>query len=432
MRFLPLFICFISLHLSALELDLSDLVEPKKETSDYYQCDIDSTVKSTVLSDAKDKCSQVYVNNNSQGISYTVSTDSGTYRRILIVLSETYCIYDNLGNCLEEKNKTVSTDVRVVQIRGQEYTSCPPDEHPDHIHMHLDDVGTEWCAKEYVPTPPNCPEPTENDYQQFGQGQQETFCYTNPDGTQCRITTDENGDFTLPYQYGTQEPSICHNEPVDTPDPDPMPDVPETPDAEDPTPHDNSEGDDSDKTTDIDALNQINDNLTIINDSINTASDANSERLNLIKDNIDNSNLYLDSIEENTGKSLGALQQQTALLAEIRDKEDKDKAITASANRKTGGLNDFFTDEDKAKLVIELENKKQQLTDVYTQIQNDVTDRFNFSNSISGTYESRTITWNGHQKEIGAARLSENFFKQLAPIVLLVCSIIALGILLWE
>lgn len=425
MRFLPLFICFISLHLSALELDLSDLVEPKKETSDYYQCDIDSTVKSTVLSDAKDKCSQVYVNNNSQGISYTVSTDSGTYRQILIVLSETYCIYDNMGNCLEEKNKTVSTSVRVVQIRGQEYTSCPPDEHPDHIHMHLDDVGTEWCAKEYVPTPPNCPEPTENDYQQFGQGQQETFCYTNPDGTQCKITTDENGDFTLPNQYGTQEPSICHDDPVDTPDPDPMPDVPETPDADDPTPDDNSEGDDSDKTADIDALNQINDNLTIINDSINTASDANSERLNLIKDNIDNSNLYLDSIEENTGKSLGALQQQTALLAEIRDKEDKDKAITASANRKTGGLNDLFTSTKLSALEAETTQIQTDLKDYYSQIQSEIKGMFDIQINATGTYEERTMVIKGQSIDYGLGRFA-TFWQSLGPVVLFVFSCLAL------
>lgn len=423
MRLLAIILFTFTTSVFSLEPDLSDLVAPKQEQS-YIWTGCNGT--SHADSGAAIQSCVNYLTERKQSHHFVGCSVSRTVDHTPTMTTAYIDCVDGFGS--DEYIETVSASSNGLK------NTCPP-ENPDEILYTLlvtADDGSEWCAKPLSEVGDNCPAPRDDDYTQLGNGQQETFCYTNPDGTQCKITTNENGDFTLPNQYGTQEPSICHDAPVDTPDPDPMPDVPEVPDAEDPTPDDNSTGDDSDKSTEIDAQNQINDNLTIINDSINTASDENSERLNLIKDNIDNSNLYLDAIEENTGKSLGALQQQTALLAEIRDKEDKDKAITVNANRKTGGLNDFFTEEDKAQLAIELENKKQQLTDVYTQIQNDVTDRFNFSNSISGTYESRTITWNGHQKEIGAARLSENFFKQLAPIVLLVCSIIALGILLWE
>lgn len=305
-------------------------------------------------------------------------------------------------------------------VKQEESESCPPSYSPEHF-LPYHGNGRLQCAKPLN----HCPAPTDQDYLIPGiQQGVRTICYDNPDGTQCKIETDETGAHYQPYDYGSQEPVECRDS--TTPDPDPEPDPEpeptnppdEVPDPEPPTDTDNSQGDDSDKSTDIEALNQINDNLTIINESINTASDENSERLNLIKDNIDNTNTFLD--------------QQNGVLSDIRDELKKEDSVTATANRKTGGLNDFFTDEDKAKLVIELENKKQQLTDVYTQIQNDVTDRFNFSNSISGTYESRTIEWHGHKKEVGAQRLSENLFKQLAPIVLLVCSIIALGILLWE
>lgn len=412
--------------MSANNLDLSDLKEPELRESTIYECVISA---SKVTSDISPQACFAPVAAKYAGDS---GYDSCSVLSSKQTSAEVHCIYYVIMSDGTRSKRNIYKTARSYNRGGQEIPSCPNSLYPEYDIEYLAPDGDMYCVKTIEPDN-SCPEPTANDIPIFGTGNgAQDYCYTNPDGSQCKISTDSNGDYTLPSQYASQEVATCHDEPVDTPDPDPMPDVPETPDADDPTPDDNSEGDDSDKTADIDALNQINDNLTIINDSINTASDANSERLNLIKDNIDNSNLYLDSIEENTGKSLGALQQQTALLAEIRDKEDKDKAITASANRKTGGLNDFFTEEDKAQLVIELENKKQQLTDVYTQIQNDVTDRFNFSNSISGTYESRTINWKGHQKEVGAQRLSENLFKQLAPIVLLVCSIIALGILLWE
>ncbi|AIY67084.1 hypothetical protein [Pseudoalteromonas piratica] len=307
-----------------------------------------------------------------------------------------------------------------------------------------------WCYDQADVGDPysECPEPSPDDIQVFGTEDGFTkHCFNNPNGTQCHIETDETGGYTLPLQYASQEISACEkSKSNDSPDPDKTTDPDPLPDGED--------TDNTDQTTELDALNQANDNLDVINKNINDGNVAVAERLEQNTAETQNSNEYLSSIKDSSYNSSLNSTIQNSLLEQISEKldgigsgdgtgsdtgdgnddstDEDTPPITATAERKTGGLNDFFTEEDKATLVAELEAKKLALTDVYTQIQNDVTERFNFSNSISGTYESRKISWRGHEKEVGAQRLSENLFKQLAPIVLLVCSIIALGILLWE
>lgn len=425
-----LFVYTLFLITTSLTLQANDSVEPNLSIKYLFECNGSDGAKISLESDYENPSPSLCLSFAISGVS-----------KIDYPAHPEHCGVANNSPEAIYNNNSVTT---FKQFKKTYFSSCSSVYYTANYRAYLNPTGTierESCPDTHpilknglcYAAEDNCPEPTENDYFQPGTGGgQQEYCYTNPDGTQCKITTDENGDFTLPYQYGTQEPSICHDEPVDTPDPDPMPDVPETPDADDPTPDDNTQGDDSDKTADIDALNQINDNLTIINDSINTASDANSERLNLIKDNIDNSNLYLDSIEENTGKALGALQQQTALLAEIRDKEDKDKAITVNAERKTSGLNSLFTTDDLNTLKAQLDVKKSEYNNLYLDIENQIKQKFDFNINATGQYESHTLTAYGKTEEIGLSRFSDPLFKQLAPIVLLLCSLLAVGLLLWK
>lgn len=408
-------ILFIPLESNAVELDMGDLQFP--QTVDVWTCYINGD--RFEMFDTTAPCQQA--------AQTACKRLNSTYNVYESSRSETYVAW----SC---KNST-GQGYQSIAAAGKTSQTVQPCHSRTDDYIHSVEVdGETMCAKAIDDPNGNCPEPTESDIPVFGTGAgQQEHCYTNPDGSQCKITTDSNGDFTLPNQYASQEPTICHDDPVDSPDPDPMPDVPETPDADDPTPDDNSQGDDSDKTVDIDALNQINDNLTIINDSINTASDENSERLNLIKDNIDNSNLYLDAIEENTGKALGALQQQTALLAEIRDKESAEEIpIFTAAPVKTGGLYDYFTAEELTNLSQQTEEKKTELKDLFDQIQQSISTKFEMNLSTTGTYEEHEITAYGVTEDIGLKRFSDPFFKQLAPIILLVCSFFALGILLWK
>lgn len=407
-------ILFISVESKAVELDMGDLRRP--DSVDIWIC---YTGEPFEMIDTYSQCQDI--------AKEQCKILNPNYNEYISYQSESYVQF----SCKDSGGRGYNN----ILTAGKDRQTTEPCHSRTDDYIHSVEVdGETMCAKAIDDPYGNCPEPTENDYPQFGTGGgQQEHCYTNPDGSQCKITTDENGDFTLPFQYGSQEPTICHDDPVDSPDPDPMPDVPETPDADDPTPDDNSQGDDSDKTVDIDALNQINDNLTIINDSINTASDENSERLNLIKDNIDNSNLYLDAIEENTGKALGALQQQTALLAEIRDKESAEEIpIFTAAPVKTGGLYDYFTAEELTNLSQQTEEKKTELKDLFDQIQQSISTKFEMNLSTTGTYEEHEITAYGVTEDIGLKRFSDPFFKQLAPIILLVCSFFALGILLWK
>lgn len=410
MRYLFLilsFILFISSESKAVDLDMGDLRFP--DTVPIWRCYINGDHFD--MEDTTAPCQEAAQS--------ACKSKDPTYNVYVSSQSESYIGY----SCKNSSGFGYNAIAQAGKIRQ---ITEPCSSRTDEYIYSVEFEGETMCAKPIEDPFGNCPEPTENDYPQFGTGGgQQEYCYTNPDGTQCKITTDSNGDFTLPYQYGTQEPSICHNEPVDTPDPDPMPDVPEVPDADDPTSDDNSQGDDTDKSTEIEAQNQINDNLTIINDSINTSSDSNSERLNLIKDNIDNSNLYLDSIEENTGKALGALQQQTALLAEIRDKEDKDKAISVNAERKTGGLNDLFNADKLTALKTESDQTQQDLKDYYSQIQTEIKSMFDLQINASGAYEERTMTIKGQTIDYGLGRFA-SFWQSLAPIVLFVFSCLAL------
>ncbi|WP_372771220.1 hypothetical protein [Pseudoalteromonas sp.] len=204
----------------------------------------------------------------------------------------------------------------------EETEVCPPEGYPRHRFTYHDTVNAvRYCLEERTD---NCPNPTVDDMYIYGGTTNESysFCFNNLNGTQCKITTDNTGGYMHPKKYATQEGSTCLD-PIESDDPDAIEEPPEVEDSAPVESIEHQEADDSDKTIEIDALNQANDNLKIINDSINRNTDEVAERLNTIKDNIDNSNKYLSEITDNTGRLLGSNQDQTGLLTEIRDGIEK-------------------------------------------------------------------------------------------------------------
>lgn len=197
--------------------------------------------------------------------------------------------------------------------------SCPPDSFPDYktgpVKKSPDEVEAKWC----LPSPdsdPDCPAPTDNDPFVFGSGGGQTsVCFPAQNGRQCEIQTDENGGYYIPVSYGSSEPVSCIPDIDPSPDPEPTPDPDPKPDPEptDPTP----------ETTELDAINKINENLDVINQNQSASSESNDERLDRIAIEIQNSNQILSDIKSKPVSSGGSRVNNGALL-EIAENTKKD------------------------------------------------------------------------------------------------------------
>ncbi|MGO2372265.1 MAG: coiled-coil domain-containing protein [Pseudoalteromonas prydzensis] len=339
---------------------------------------------------------------------------------------------------------------------------CPPEANPDYkigpVHKPNEDTSqpARWC----LPNAPNrCPAPTDNDPFVFGTGGQTEKCFKNSDGTQCKIQTDDTGGYYIPISYGSAEPVQCAR-PADK-------EVDKTSPPDDkPAPE---ETDDTPEMAELDALNKINDNLDAMNENQVAASDSNDERLDRVSEEIQIGNEILgeiryntDLIESNTDDTNGLLGETNALLADILDNtggppddgepctgEDcldddllqqiadntKKEMFDVETTRKdpNKGLNSVFTDADIAELQQEIEDKKTEYADYIEQIQDEINGLMTFEITVNGGYEDRNVTLKVASKpvdvDMGLERIS-NFFKLIAPAILLLATLTAIYILI--
>ena len=202
---------------------------------------------------------------------------------------------------------------------------CPPEGFPEHENsVTIEPAPTDPLAPTFMcakllgePEPdPDCPAPTDNDPFVFGSGGGQTsVCFPAPNGRQCEIQTDENGGYYIPASYGSAEPVSCVPDIDPSPDPDPTPDPEPKPDP-DPT-------DPEPETTELDAINKINENLDVINNNQKTYSESNDERLDRIALEIQNSNQILSDIKSKPVSGGGAYVNNAA-LGEIAENTKKD------------------------------------------------------------------------------------------------------------
>ena len=297
---------------SAQTYDPSDLVEPYTEPVTTYDCQIGSITYPSALG-----LQDCYQNNIDSFLSLYPSPSEcpSAY-----VLEETYSTntvnfqfqtFKYTYKCFESGIQSKAIISNPTTSDGQ---SCPPPSNPDYdIDVNID--GKLWCAKSLEPDP-DCPAPTENDPFVFGSGGGQTsVCFPAQNGRQCEIQTDENGGYRIPASYGSAEPVSCVPDIEPSPDPEPTPDPDPKPDPEptDPTP----------ETTELDAINKINENLDVMNQNQSASSESNDERLDRIALEIQNSNQILSDIKSKPVSSGGSQVNNGALL-EIAENTKKD------------------------------------------------------------------------------------------------------------
>ena len=248
--------------------------------------------------------------------SYCTNTTKEDYYKINTSSVYLYTRFNTSYSCAPNKNCTPPPNQITDKYRGRanhdvvlDIPSCPPQHAPDYTTP-ITHMQSDFCSSQpiYPERDPDCPATSENDIYVFGLGSKTNVCYPAPNGRQCSIETNDNGDYLLPISYGSSEPVTCVEDyepdpekPDPTPDPeqpDDSPDPDKTPDPEpkpepDPT-------DDTDKTESIDALNQVNDNLNTINNNINSNAESHNERLDRMAKETQNSNELLASIKQNT------------------------------------------------------------------------------------------------------------------------------------
>ncbi|KTF16890.1 hypothetical protein [Pseudoalteromonas sp. H105] len=308
----------------------------------------------------------------------------------------------------------------------------------------LDDDG-----EEPEPDPDdNCPAPTDNDPFIFGTGGgSREVCFNNPDGTQCKIKTGDDGGYYMPVSYGSQEPATCAIEPEDPVDPEPEPDDPTDPEPEDPTdpnptpdPEDRPDPEDTDntdKTEVLEAMNQVNDNLDAINNNMLDGIESHEQRLDRMAEETQTSNELLAAIKDEIGNGNNTLKRLksgqdkgNSLLEDIKKNTKKDKFdVKTTRKNPDKGLNGIFTDADLAEVTQEIDDKKIELKDYFDQIESETKALFDINPALGGGYEERMVTIKGVEVDMGLGRLSE-FFQMIAAAILLVASLTALYILL--
>ena len=296
-----------------------------------------------------------------------------------------------------------------------------------------------WCYALEQQLDPDCPDPTDNDPFVFGSGGGQTsVCFPAANGRQCEIKTDANGGYYIPVSYGSAEPTTCVPDSEPEPEQEPEPE-PETPDPDKtPPPDERSAPEDTDPSTSPDsigALNKVNKNLDSINNNMVSGFESNDERLDRLAKETQNSNELLSSIKSNTFKSNNTLSDikkgqsdGNKLLEKIEENTEPDK-FNFSAGRKKGGLNGVFTDADIQQVKIEIEEKRTELTDYLETIKTESATLFDIDPNLSSDYEERLKTIKGVEVDLGVSRFS-NFFKLIAPAILLAATLTGLYILL--
>ncbi|MBE0372884.1 hypothetical protein PFLA_a0502 [Pseudoalteromonas flavipulchra NCIMB 2033 = ATCC BAA-314] len=247
----------------------------------------------------------------------------------------------SFGGCSNAPNNNVT--MHALENPSDEDFQCPPEGYPKYIKTVMME-GTMFCGKEKEPVDPKdnqCPEPSPSDATIFDVSGQGQVCFDNPNGTQCRIKTQPDGTYKLPTQYGSQETSVCrpnNDDPATPPDePDPIdptqpdkptdPDDPNTSDPSNPSDPDTTDGDNSDKSDPIEAMNQINDNLTTLIDNESKQGEVRNKRIENTNDLLTqirdltqvqneinrNTNDILSPLAENSAKSIEALNKSNEL-----------------------------------------------------------------------------------------------------------------------
>ena len=306
---------------------------------------------------------------------------------------------------------------------------------PDFPNGPIEAYGTYYCEQSEQPplTDPDCPYPTENDPFVFGTGGGQTsVCFPVDNGRLCEIKTDSQGGYYIPISFGSLEPVAC------VPDPEPEPE-PETPDPDKtPDPDERPAPEDTDPSTSPDsigALNKVNKNLDSINNNMVSGFESNDERLDRLAKETQNSNDLLSSIKSNTFKSNNTLsdikngQSDGNKLLEKIEENTEPENFNFSASRKQGGLNSVFTDADIQQVKTEIEEKRTELTDYLETIKTESATLFYIDPNLSTEYEERLKTIKGVEVDLGVSRFS-NFFKLIAPAILLAATLTGLYILL--
>lgn len=465
MRYLIFLLTFLSISSHAVKLDLTDLRQPKVITTEIQtiSCITSNSGDSHIITIKKgssviEKCSPFWLEEITAYQNRLIGNGSWSSATAPIFVASPIGWYEykyvpcKYGDCATfgtdtERTSSGQLQWRVITSNIGDLTECPPEGHPKHIHDYYHG-STHLCAKELKTS--FCPDPSVDDLTVFTAENHVTLCFVNTDGSQCKINTGTEGFYKLPSQYASQESANCTGDPVLSDDPTPFEDPDRIADVVNDL--ERPEADDSDQTLDIAALNQINDNLKTLNDNLTLSSDLASDHSKAIKDNIDNSNLYLDEIAENTGLALGSAQAQTGLLEAINsglftiNETIKNKPvggggvtqpctgdnctggeepITATAERKTGGLNSVFHADDLDVLITKSVEAEQELKDYYSLVKSEIKNMFDLQINASGAYETRTMNIKGQTIDYGLGRFA-SFWQALAPVILFIFSCLAL------
>ena len=429
----------------SFELDMDNLKSPQIKIETLYQCTLDNNSHTFTKEESLNACyenniekiTDIYPSQGSCSTDVTIQTQQVGFFKLHILYQLERENSDGDKVC---DNRAVTALLRASNPEQSETMECPPSTFPRYKYdVYVD--GQLKCAKEKN----NCPTPTNNDPFVFGTGIQSDKCFKNPDGSQCKIQTDENGGYYIPVSYGSAEPVQCARAPDKEVDK-------TSPPEEKPAPEDT---DDGAEMNELDALNKINDNLDAMNENQVAASDSNDDRLDRVSEEIQIGNEILgeiryntDLIESNTDDTNDLLGETNGLLADILDNtggppdgggeepctgEDCEEpdTFTITAERKNAekGLNSIFTDDQRQVITDEIDEKKQEIEDYFEQIESESSSLFDINPSLGGGYEERIEVIKGVEVDMGLGRLA-SFFQLIAAAVMLCSTLTALYILL--
>ena len=329
---------------------------------------------------------------------------------------------------------TRTFSLRFANLSGEEIESCPPPAAPLYYNPVTLPDGSMRCAKDYDAFD-NCPPPSENDMFTGGTGSATTQCFANPDGTQCKISTGQDGSYYLPVSYGSSEPQICQDAPYEPVEKTPEPSEKPAPEETDPTP----------ELEPIDSMNKVNENLDSMNTNQLESSRSNDELLDRIVAEIQIGNQVIGQIRDQPSTHTGLPFQPTSVAGAgnpigggtgTGEPCTGDDCVSTPADdftitgeRKQGGLNEIFTDDDLAEVEQEIEDKKTELTEYIEKIKRESKTIFEINTSISGSYIEHKETIKGAEVDLGMGRFSP-FFQIIAPALIFVATVAALFIML--
>lgn len=313
---------------------------------------------------------------------------------------------------------TRTLNVWFANITDELTYECPPDGSPEHtIPVETPTLGL-MCAKNFDAFN-NCPEPSEGDFFTGGVGSQSTKCFANPDGTQCKIETGEDGSYMLPASYGSSEPEICREAPYE-----PVAKTPSTAPRPEPKPTDAAP-----EIEDIDAINKVNENLDAMNTNQTEASTSNDALLERIVGELQIGNAVSGEIRDQPsnftglpftptdgssgtggtggdnsgGGSIGegpctgddcapCTGDDCSECTGDDCEESNDDDFSISGARKSGGLNDIFTADQLAEVTSEIEEKNTELLDYIETIKLESKNIFDVDPHLTGGYEEKKVS----------------------------------------